>query len=145
VVLQGVHQLMSHDVGNPWNHGEQRISKLVFIGIELPRELMMRSLQQCPAVKNAFSIAGRQSSSSERGCNGHRQVRRPGVANTFRNQSRRETAGDAMTKLDAELLRPSQLELELDGFPKVSFNGNVSYTRLRNTLTQIPQNGFDDI
>jgi G3E family GTPase len=47
VVLQGVHQLMSHDVGSPWNQGEQRMSKLVFIGIELPRELMMRSLQQC--------------------------------------------------------------------------------------------------
>ena len=46
VVLQGVHQLMSHDVGNPWDQGE-RISKLVFIGIELPQELMMRSLQQC--------------------------------------------------------------------------------------------------
>jgi G3E family GTPase len=47
VVLQGVHQLMSHDVGNPWDRGEPRMSKLVFIGIELPRELMMRSLQQC--------------------------------------------------------------------------------------------------
>ena len=47
VVLQGVHQLMSHDVGNPWDHGERRMSKLVFIGIDLPRELMVRSLQQC--------------------------------------------------------------------------------------------------
>jgi G3E family GTPase len=47
VVLQGVHQLMSHDVGNPWDCGEPRVSKLVFIGIELPRELMMHSLQQC--------------------------------------------------------------------------------------------------
>ena len=47
VVLQGVHQLMSHDVGNPWDQGEPRMTKLVFIGIELPRELMMRSLQQC--------------------------------------------------------------------------------------------------
>jgi G3E family GTPase len=47
VILQGVHQLMSHDVGNPWDQGEPRMSKLVFIGIELPRELMMRSLQQC--------------------------------------------------------------------------------------------------
>jgi G3E family GTPase len=47
VVLQGVHQLMSHDVGSPWDHDEARVSKLVFIGIELPQELMMRSLQQC--------------------------------------------------------------------------------------------------
>jgi G3E family GTPase len=47
VVLQGVHQLMSHDVGAPWVQGEARVSRLVFIGIELPRELIMRSLQQC--------------------------------------------------------------------------------------------------
>ena len=47
VVLQGVHQLMSHDVGPPWDHDEARVSKLVFIGMELPRELIMRSLEQC--------------------------------------------------------------------------------------------------
>ncbi len=47
VVLQGVHQLMSHDVGAPWVQGEARVSRLVFIGIELPRELILRSLQQC--------------------------------------------------------------------------------------------------
>jgi G3E family GTPase len=47
VVLQGVHQLMSHDVGDPWVPGEPRLSKLVFIGLELPREMIMRSLQQC--------------------------------------------------------------------------------------------------
>lgn len=47
VVLQGVHELMSHDVGTPWLQGEARVSKLVFIGIELPRELIMRSLQRC--------------------------------------------------------------------------------------------------
>lgn len=47
VVLQGVHQLMSHDVGAPWIQGEARVSKLVFIGIELPGDLIMRSLQQC--------------------------------------------------------------------------------------------------
>jgi G3E family GTPase len=47
VVLQGVHQLMSHDVGAPWVQGEVRVSRLVFIGIELPHELITRSLQQC--------------------------------------------------------------------------------------------------
>jgi G3E family GTPase len=47
VVLQGVHQLTSHDLGGPWLQGEARVSKLVFIGIELPREMIMRSLQQC--------------------------------------------------------------------------------------------------
>ena len=47
VVFQGVHQLMSHDVGNPWEDGEARLSKLVFIGIDLPREVFLRSLEQC--------------------------------------------------------------------------------------------------
>jgi len=53
VVLQGVHQLMSHDVGIPWVQGEARVSRLVFIGIELPRELIMGSLQQCLAEASA--------------------------------------------------------------------------------------------
>jgi G3E family GTPase len=47
VVLQGVHQLMSHDIGAAWAQGEARVSKLVFIGIELPKEMILRSLQQC--------------------------------------------------------------------------------------------------
>lgn len=47
VILQGVHQLMSHDLGSPWSKDEARVSKLVFIGIELPRDLILRSLQQC--------------------------------------------------------------------------------------------------
>jgi len=48
VILQGVHQLMSHDEGPAWPLGE-RESRLVFIGVDLPRELMMRSLQLCLA------------------------------------------------------------------------------------------------
>ena len=36
-----------------------------------------------------------------------------------------------------------QLNLSWTASPKLSFIGNVSYTRLRNTLTQNPQNGFD--
>lgn len=47
VILQGVHQLMSHDLGAPWVQGEARVSKLVYIGIELPKALIIRSLQQC--------------------------------------------------------------------------------------------------
>ena len=35
------------------------------------------------------------------------------------------------------------LNLSWMASPKLSFNGNVNYTRLRNTLTQHPQNGFD--
>jgi G3E family GTPase len=47
IIFQGVHQLMSHDAGAPWSSGEQRTSRLVFIGIELPRELLMHGLEQC--------------------------------------------------------------------------------------------------
>jgi G3E family GTPase len=47
VIFQGVHQLMSHDVGAPWSQGEDRVSRLVFIGIELPSELFLSSLKQC--------------------------------------------------------------------------------------------------
>jgi G3E family GTPase len=47
VILQGVHQLMSHDEGNPWAVGGPRVSKLVFIGIELPEQVILRSLQLC--------------------------------------------------------------------------------------------------
>ena len=47
IIFQGVHQLMSHDAGAPWSLGEPRTSRLVFIGIELPRELLMQSLERC--------------------------------------------------------------------------------------------------
>jgi G3E family GTPase len=47
VIFQGVHQLMSHDAGAAWAEGEARQSRLVFIGLDLPRALMTRSLQQC--------------------------------------------------------------------------------------------------
>ena len=47
VIFQGVHQLMGSDLGPPWASGEQRLSKMVFIGIELPREIFIQGLQQC--------------------------------------------------------------------------------------------------
>jgi G3E family GTPase len=47
IIFQGVHQLMSHDAGAPWSPGERRTSRLVFIGIELPRELLTQGLEQC--------------------------------------------------------------------------------------------------
>jgi len=47
VIFQGVHQLMSHDVGASWGPGDARQSRLVFIGLNLPQALMMRSLEQC--------------------------------------------------------------------------------------------------
>jgi G3E family GTPase len=47
VVFQGVHQLMGSDLGPAWGADEQRISKLVFIGVELPRDIFLQGLEQC--------------------------------------------------------------------------------------------------
>jgi G3E family GTPase len=46
VIFQGVHQLMGSDLGPPWAEGEQRNSKMVFIGIDLPRDILVQGLDQ---------------------------------------------------------------------------------------------------
>jgi G3E family GTPase len=47
VIFQGVHQLMGSDLGPQWAQGEQRTSKMVFIGIDLPRDIFLQGLEQC--------------------------------------------------------------------------------------------------
>jgi G3E family GTPase len=47
VIFQGVHQLMGSDLGPAWADGEERTSKMVFIGIDLPREIFLQGLEQC--------------------------------------------------------------------------------------------------
>ncbi len=47
VIFQGVHQLMGSDLGPAWAAGEPRSSKMVFIGIDLPKDIFMQGLQQC--------------------------------------------------------------------------------------------------
>ncbi len=47
VIFQGVHQLMGSDLGPKWADGEARTSKMVFIGIDLPRDILLQGLQQC--------------------------------------------------------------------------------------------------
>jgi len=47
VIFQGVHQLMGSDLGQPWDKNEKRMSKMVFIGIDLPRDIFMQGLEQC--------------------------------------------------------------------------------------------------
>jgi G3E family GTPase len=49
VILQGVHQLMSHDLGPAWEDAVSRETRLVFIGLGLPERTLMRSLQMCLA------------------------------------------------------------------------------------------------
>ena len=47
VIFQGVHQLMGSDLGPAWAEGEARGSKMVFIGIELPKDILLQGLEQC--------------------------------------------------------------------------------------------------
>ena len=47
VIFQGVHQLMGSDLGPKWAPGEEKGSKLVFIGIDLPKEVLLQGLDQC--------------------------------------------------------------------------------------------------
>jgi G3E family GTPase len=47
VVLQGVHMMMSTDVGRPWAAGETPSSTMVFIGRDLPEAEMRAGLAQC--------------------------------------------------------------------------------------------------
>ncbi|MBS0453731.1 MAG: GTP-binding protein [Proteobacteria bacterium] len=47
VIFQGVHQLMGSDLGPAWAEGESRQSRMVFIGIDLPRDILEQGLEQC--------------------------------------------------------------------------------------------------
>ena len=47
VIFQGVHQLMGSDLGPAWKEDEVRTSKMVFIGIELPKDILLQGLEQC--------------------------------------------------------------------------------------------------
>ncbi|MBP6896489.1 MAG: GTP-binding protein [Pseudacidovorax sp.] len=47
VIFQGVHQLMGSDLGPEWGEGETRESRMVFIGIDLPRDILEQGLDQC--------------------------------------------------------------------------------------------------
>ena len=47
VIFQGVHQLMGSDLGPVWGREEPRMNKMVFIGIDLPRDIFLQGLEQC--------------------------------------------------------------------------------------------------
>ncbi|MBV8122824.1 MAG: GTP-binding protein [Paucibacter sp.] len=47
VIFQGVHQLMGSDLGPKWLPNEKKISKMVFIGIDLPKEILLQGLEGC--------------------------------------------------------------------------------------------------
>ncbi|MEI8158449.1 MAG: GTP-binding protein [Burkholderiales bacterium] len=46
VIFQGVHQLMGSDLGPQWSEGEARGSKMVFIGIDLPKDILLQGMEQ---------------------------------------------------------------------------------------------------
>ena len=47
VIFQGVHQMMGSELGPKWAPGEKKGSKLVFIGIDLPKEILLQGLEGC--------------------------------------------------------------------------------------------------
>jgi G3E family GTPase len=47
VIFQGVHQLMGSDLGPMRADGEAKTSKMVFIGIDLPKDILLQGLEQC--------------------------------------------------------------------------------------------------
>ncbi len=47
VIFQGVHQLMGSDLGPEWRADEKRESKMVFIGIDLPKDIFLQGMEQC--------------------------------------------------------------------------------------------------
>jgi G3E family GTPase len=55
VVFQGVHMLLGSELGSPWKAGEKRGSKMVFIGRNMPREMLLAGLSQCTAKKRRVS------------------------------------------------------------------------------------------
>jgi hypothetical protein len=38
-------------LGPKWEAGEQRMSKMVFIGIDLPKDIFLQGLEQCVAAQ----------------------------------------------------------------------------------------------
>jgi G3E family GTPase len=49
IIFQGVHMLLGADAGGNWQPGETRTSKMVFIGKDLPRDMLIEGLHQCVA------------------------------------------------------------------------------------------------
>ncbi|MDZ4282953.1 MAG: GTP-binding protein [Hydrogenophaga sp.] len=49
IVFQGVHMLMGADTGSAWKPGELRESKIVFIGRDMPKDVLLEGLKLCVA------------------------------------------------------------------------------------------------
>lgn len=49
MIFQGVHMMMGADSGRPWGRDEQPSSKMVFIGRNLPKDVISKGLEACLA------------------------------------------------------------------------------------------------
>jgi G3E family GTPase len=49
ILFQGVHMLMGADLGKPWDAKEVRETKIVFIGKDLPKDVLVKGLEGCVA------------------------------------------------------------------------------------------------
>ncbi len=47
VVFQGVHQMMGSDLASKWLPADKKMSRMVFIGIDLPQDLISDGLEAC--------------------------------------------------------------------------------------------------
>lgn len=52
-VVQGVHVLMEGDHQRPWKGGEERVTRLVFIGRNLPKDIITDGFLKCRALRQA--------------------------------------------------------------------------------------------
>lgn len=52
-VVQGVHMLTEGDHQRPWKDGEERVTRLVFIGRNLPKDIIADGFSKCRAVRQA--------------------------------------------------------------------------------------------
>ncbi len=51
MIFQGVHMMMGTDAGRPWSRDERPSSKMVFIGRNLPKQVISQGLEACLARK----------------------------------------------------------------------------------------------
>jgi G3E family GTPase len=56
VVQQGVHMLMGSELGTAWKPNEARETKIVFIGRDMPKEVLLLGLSQCVAVGSEATL-----------------------------------------------------------------------------------------
>jgi G3E family GTPase len=49
VIFQGVHMMFGSELGAAWKPGEKRESKMVFIGKDMPKDMLLAGLGQCVA------------------------------------------------------------------------------------------------